>query len=157
MDKASAFTMERSFHIRLARLEDVPGISKLSGELGYPSTEEIIWPRLMELLERSDQFVAVACHVDGTVIGWIHMERRISLEGGKKAELQGLVVAEAARRKGVGSALVAAGEKWAFAQGLNMVVRSNVQRPEAHRFYLGSGFERIKSQHVYRKIARHQA
>jgi N-acetylglutamate synthase-like GNAT family acetyltransferase len=145
--------MEPSFNIRFARIEDVPRIVILSEELGYPSTEEEMRPRLAELLERSDHFVVVACTTEGNVIGWIHVERRLSLEGGEKAELQGLVVAMDARRSGVGRALVAKGEEWAFALGLDIVVRSNAMRPEAHEFYPALGFSRIKSQHVYRKKA----
>ena len=74
------------------------------------------------------------------------------LESGESAELTGLVVASAARRLGVGSALVAAAEEWARANGFSSLrVRSNVTRAESHPFYEKLGFERAKTQHAYRK------
>ena len=71
---------------------------------------------------------------------------------GDKAEVVGLVVDADARRAGAGRRLVAAAEDWARAQGMGeLFLRSNVVRPEAHAFYPALGFERSKTQHVYRK------
>jgi hypothetical protein len=48
--------------------------------------------------------------------------------------------------------LLAAEDQWAFARGLGEVsVRSAVSRAESHPFYEQLGYERVKSQHVYRK------
>ena len=67
----------------------------------------------------------------------------------------GLVVDHAARREGVGHALIAAIERWAKERGPgDIVVRSNTLRQESHPFYEGLGYRRKKSQHVYVKEAR---
>lgn len=138
--------------IDVAQLSDAPFIAALAAELGYPTTSEVIRKRMQLLLDRPDHLVLVASDQNANVIGWMHIERRISLEGGEKAEVLGLVVARSQRRTGVGRQLMAEGEKWAFEQGLVLVVRSNINRNEAHGFYQGLGYELAKTQHVYRKL-----
>ena len=69
-----------------------------------------------------------------------------------RAELIGLVVDSAARRRGLGRALVDAAEQWARSRGLTTVkVRSNVTRELSHPFYEALGYVREKTQHSYRK------
>jgi GNAT superfamily N-acetyltransferase len=64
----------------------------------------------------------------------------------------GLVVDHAARREGVGQILVAEVERWAVTRGVGeVVVRSNILRPESHPFYEQLGYHREKSQHAYLK------
>jgi GNAT superfamily N-acetyltransferase len=93
------------------------------------------------------------CEVEsGRLAGFIGLERRLTIEAGDQAEVVGLVVDADARRGGAGRALIAAAEDWARARGLReLFLRSNVVRPEAHAFYPALGFERSKTQHVYRK------
>ena len=62
----------------------------------------------------------------------------------------GLVFDPAVRRGGVGTALVAAAEKWAASRGAaTMRVRSNTARDISHPFYEALGYTRSKTQHVY--------
>jgi GNAT superfamily N-acetyltransferase len=116
--------------------------------------------RLGELLARPDQRIAVAARMpgpdqrtDGAMLGgWMHVARHIALESGEFAEILGLIVDPAARRAGVGRALVAEAERWARLHRLAcLTVRSNVLRGEPHTFYPALGFSRSKSQHVYAK------
>lgn len=138
--------------IRPAALSDAAAIARLCHELGYPAAPEGIAPRLAELLASPHALVAVATGEDGTLTGWIAVERRLTLESGESAEITGLVVAAAARRQGIGAALVAAAERWVAERGLTAVrVRSNVVRPESHAFYQRLGYARRKTQHVYEK------
>jgi GNAT superfamily N-acetyltransferase len=52
----------------------------------------------------------------------------------------------------VGRGLVETVEAWGRARGLEEVlVRSNILREESHLFYVKLGYERSKTQHVYRK------
>jgi GNAT superfamily N-acetyltransferase len=56
---------------------------------------------------------------------------------------------------GVGRNLVGAVESWARDRGIETVsVRSNIVRVEAHPFYQSMGFDRVKTQHAYRKKVR---
>jgi ribosomal protein S18 acetylase RimI-like enzyme len=90
---------------------------------------------------------------DGSRIdGYVSVERRLILVEDERAEITGLVVDSAARRSGIGRALVKAAEQWAVHQGLHtVVVRSNVVRPESHPFYEGIGYQRMKTSHTYHK------
>jgi len=141
-------------------MEDAAGIARLSTELGYPATVEQTRTTLGCLLESSRYFVAVAVAraEDGTLLGWITAERRMSLESGETSEITGLVVTAPARRSGIGMALVASAEQWALGEGFTCIsVRSNVVRTESHPFYQGIGFRPTKTQHVYEKLLRSPA
>lgn len=137
--------------LRTARVADATAIAGLSTQLGYPSTPEQAAARLGRLLQMPDHAVLVAERA-GRVVGWAHVEQRVNLESGDRAELMGLVVDAEARRSGIGGKLVAAVEQWAAARHLGiMVVRSNVTRDASHAFYRRHGYQSVKSQHVYQK------
>lgn len=138
--------------IRPARFGDAQEITRLSVELGYPATLDGTMANLEVLLHSPRYRVAVAPAPDGALFGWIVAERRLCLESGEAVEITGLVVSNSARRRGVGSALVAAAERWAMTQGFRSLrVRSNVSRTESHPFYQGIGFVPKKTQHTYEK------
>lgn len=137
--------------IRSATIEDAAEIARLSGELGYPTSSQEMADRLGELLQQG-KFVAVAVQHEPSLWGWIAAESRLSLESGRMTEITGLVVDPGAKRLGVGSRLLAAAENWARSCGQDVViVRSNAVRLESHPFYLGRGYVRAKTQHVYSK------
>jgi GNAT superfamily N-acetyltransferase len=143
--------MGASPRLRNARLDDAAEIARLAGELGYPSTTQDIAARLTVLLPQSRHHVVVAQGDDG-LLGWIAVERRLTLESGERIEIVGLVVITVARRSGIGQALVADAERWALAQGFDSIaVRSNVERAESHPFYERLGYVRRKTQHAYIK------
>ena len=140
--------------IRRAVLADAAEIARLSGELGYPLTADAMRARLAALLSSEQHHIAVAAS-DGRLLGCMHVEHRVSLEGGDRAELMALVVDSTVRRRGLGRELVAAAEQWALARGLDsLTIRSNVARELSHPFYESLGYERAKTQHVYRKPLR---
>jgi GNAT superfamily N-acetyltransferase len=137
--------------LRPAQIGDAEAIAVLSTQLGYPSTTQQAQARLSRLLSMPDHCVLLA-EEGGRTVGWAHVEQRLNLESGDRAELMGLVVDERARRSGVGSKLVEAAEHWAAARGLEiMVVRSNVARDASHAFYRMRGYHAVKTQHVYQK------
>ena len=142
---------ESPTEIRRAVIADAAELARLSGELDYPLTADEMRQRLSALLPSERHYVAVIPS-GGRLLGWMHVEHRVSLESGDRAELVGLVVDSTARRRGVGRQLVDAAEHWALAQGLStLTVRSNVARELSHPFYESLGYERAKTQHVYRK------
>src|SRR5436309_479803 len=128
-------------NIRDARPDDAPELAGLTTELGYPSTADDVAQRLPFLLGRDDQRVLVAVDDDDRAIGWIHMTLQRSIEDEPFAKIAGLVVAPAARGGGVGSRLVAEGERWAREQRVHVVrVRTNVMRERTHGFYRKIGY-----------------
>src|SRR5688572_11132795 len=114
--------------IRKAIEADSATISKLSGQLGYPATElEIAW-RLERILPNPSHYVAVA-EIDGILIGWIAVEKRLTLESGIKFEIIGLVVHSDFHRKGVATELLNGAEGWVRESGGGDIsVRSNIAR-----------------------------
>jgi len=138
--------------LRPARIEDAAEIARLAGELGYPVAADAMQARLHALLSLPRHRIVVARGEHDGLLGWIAVERRLTLESGERIEIVGLVVDAAVRGTGLGRALVADAERWASDQGFDtMVVRSNVAREGSHPFYASLGYARFKTQHVYRK------
>jgi GNAT superfamily N-acetyltransferase len=145
-------TTQSGLTIRTPTADDAARLAALSTELGYPADPERIRTRLLRLLDRPDQCLRLAASPAGETIGWIHAHEQCVLEADPWCEIVGLVVDPQHRSQGAGRALVDQVERWARARGLRVLkVRSNVVRPESHPFYQRLGFDRIKTQHVYRK------
>jgi GNAT superfamily N-acetyltransferase len=139
-----------AWHLRRARLEDAAEIARLVTELGYPVEAGAILPRLQALLVHPDHLVTVAAGPNDRLSGVIMAEHRVLLLYGPQVEIMGLSVGSDVRRMGVGRALVREVEAWAQQfRDSQIVVRSNVVRPESHPFYEKIGYERKKTQHVY--------
>ncbi len=135
--------------IRLARAADLPALTRLAGELGYPAAEAAVAARFERLEHTPGNAVFVACRRE-KVLGWIHVFVSLRLESDPFVEIGGLVVTEDARGQGLGARLVAAGEEWARGQGVaRLRVRSRDGRLRTHQFYQGIGFERLKAQIVF--------
>ena len=131
---------------------DLARVAELSSQLGYPVEVCALLDHFSRIFPDRDHALFVAIDPGGAVIGWTHVHARWLLESEPHAELAALVVDEKVRRSGAGRALVSHAENWARAQGFGSLrVRSNVVRPEAHAFYPALGFERVKTQHTYRK------
>lgn len=138
--------------VRPAVPGDVAAMAALSAQLGYVVPDETFADRLARLLERADQVVVVAGEGKAPVLGWIHAAEQEFLEAPRRCEILGLIVDRTARRRGIGQQLVMTVERWAAGRGLSeMSVRSNLVRAESHPFYARLGYDRTKTQHVYRK------
>jgi GNAT superfamily N-acetyltransferase len=141
-----------TIEIRRATPTDAEALAALSAQLGYPVPAHALADRLGRVLRRTDQLVLVGCGGADDVVGWIHGAEQDLLEAERRCEILGLVVDQNQRRRGMGQRLVAAVEEWASGRGLvEISVRSNVVRPESHPFYDRLGYQRAKTQHVYRK------
>lgn len=151
MSTADAMAI-RPVEVRPVEVNDAEAVAALSGELGYPATPELMRSRIAALLGKTDRTVLVAV-VDGAVAGWIDVCVAGHLQSGAYAEVGGLVVSSHLRGHGIGQKLLATAEQWAVAQGQETVlVRSQVMREDAHRFYLREGYTRTKTSAVFRKI-----
>jgi GNAT superfamily N-acetyltransferase len=153
------------FTIRPARTRDIPDITRLNAQLGYPESTRTVSLRFRRILtdRRSHRvFVALAdpagsanAYSRGAVIGWIHVFIDKLLTVGPRAEIGGLIVDEQWRSRGVGAALLHRAEQWAKQKGFaQVVVRSNVVRTRAHGFYENCGYKLIKQSRVYTKDIR---
>jgi len=141
----------RAATIRQAIPEDAQAIARLADQLGYPSTEEAITRRLLQVNGQSGHAVYVA-EADGRLIGWVHVYVNYSLLADMPAEVAGLVVDENHRGHGLGRVLMEQAERWAQEHGCRSVrLRSNVLRSRAHVFYERLGYRVIKSQKAFCK------
>lgn len=141
----------RTLKIRRARASDVPRIAELSGELGYPTTVAQMKQRFA-LIKPPRAHAVLVAEYQKTVIGWIHVSITPLLEVARRAEVNGLVVADGQRSLGAGAKLLGAAEAWARGKKCKaMSVRSNVIRDRAHAFYERQGYAHIKTQKAFRK------
>ncbi len=138
--------------VRPARREDAATLAALSGELGYPASAGDVSARLEALAARGAHAVLVAEEDGGPPLGFVHVFGAYTVESDPFAEIGGLVVAARARGRGVGAALVAAGEDWARGAGFpTLRVRSRLERAAAHAWYERRGYARVKTQAVFTK------
>ena len=138
--------------IRTALPADAAAAAVLFTELGYPSSTEDMRRRLPRLIADGTQCVLVAEDGCGAVVGCMHIGFEDTLVSDSAAQIMGMVVAATHRRRGIGRALVRAGEAWARAQGGTSVrVRTNAIRQEAPAFYAGLGYLHTKTQLAFRK------
>lgn len=130
---------------------DAAELARLSGQLGYPASTQVLAERLARALARNDQVVLVAS--DGEkVLGWLQAQSAEIIESGFRVEIVGLIVDKTVRRRSLGRRLVQAAENWGASQGAQtVVVRTNIVRAESHIFYKALGYQQTKTQHVYRK------
>jgi N-acetylglutamate synthase-like GNAT family acetyltransferase len=139
-------------NVRPAQMADVPALTKLCAQLGYPASEAVTQARLETLLSDSEHALLVAETEEGKVVGWVHGLVRKLLIHDVHIEIGGLVVDEAYRGRGVGEKLMAEIEAWAKGKGIQAVfLRSNIIREEAHEFYEKVGYEMTKTSKIFWK------
>jgi GNAT superfamily N-acetyltransferase len=135
--------------VREARPDDAPALSRLSHQLGYAINTEKTSHHLRLILGEKNGMVFVATE-DGTLIGWIQVGIKSTLESGLIHEIYGMVVDENFRNKGIGKILLQTGIRWLQRQGaMRIRVRSNAKRTGAHLFYEKQGFGLHKEQKVF--------
>lgn len=146
--------MVSSVSIREISPADAEPVARLSGELGYPVSTTAMERRIRETRELPNHVVYVACLLNPErVVGWIDVSIAHHLQSEPYGEIGGLVVSSECRNLGIGQKLVRRGEVWvAQKEGMNrMVVRSQVTREAAHRFYLREGYTHWKNSAVFSK------
>lgn len=142
----------QGLRIRSAVERDAPAIGELCAQLGYPVEEAQVVSRLRCVLQQGDHAVFIAEQADLYVLAWIHLRLVTSLVLDRLAEIDGFVVREGYRSQGVGSMLLQHAEAWAIQNGCpTLRLRTNVTRLEAHRFYMRSGFENVKTSYLFQK------
>jgi ribosomal protein S18 acetylase RimI-like enzyme len=127
--------------IREAAPRDAEAISKLLGELGFPSDAGALRRRLPVLSKAgTPPLVADEAAVIG-VLSWHVMP--VLHRPTPVGRVSMMVVAEEARGRGVGAALLAEAERRIAAAGCALVeVTSNIELGDAHAFYRAHGYER---------------
>ena len=143
--------MPSPLSIREITMADAEAAAKLSGELGYPASTEAMERRIHARAHLRDHVVLVASVAD-QVVAWIDVGIVHHLQAEPYGEIGGIVVADGHRGAGIGSELLARAERWIADQGIRTVlVRSQIKREDAHRFYIREGYARTKTSAVFSK------
>ena len=122
-------------------VKDVPGVFRLGHELGYEPHQTGFGDRIADIIERPGNAVFVAADAEDGLLGFIHVFIRHAIEIQPCAEIQALVVGQAARRRGVSELLMRAVEEWARAEGVQRLsLYCSSHCDEAHDFYAAQGF-----------------
>jgi GNAT superfamily N-acetyltransferase len=132
--------------VREATAADWPAVAALLAELGRPEAlgtpeEEDLRRVFLGYLERDDA-VALMAEDDGRVVGFCDLELRTRLNFVEpQAWIPDLIVAEEARSKGAGGALIRRAEEIARERGAwGMSLESATWRERAHAFYEREGW-----------------
>jgi ribosomal protein S18 acetylase RimI-like enzyme len=135
MNAASA-----SFAIRDARPEDAPAIAELLAELGFPAAAETVTQRLAGLAQARETVLVILS--SGELLGFVTVHFTPVLHRPTPVgRLTALVIAERARGRGLGRALVAAAEQQLTDAGCALVeITSNHKLTAAHAFYQRLGY-----------------
>ena len=132
---------------------DAGEAARLAAQLGYP-VEPVVMADRIRAIDIDRHAVIVAC-LDRQVVGWIDVGLVQHLQSGPYAEIGGLVVSEVFRNQRVGTRLLRAAEGWARDRGVkDVVVRSQIAREAAHRFYVREGYARTKTSAVFTRTLR---
>jgi GNAT superfamily N-acetyltransferase len=143
--------MEQRLSIREIALSDAESAARLSVELGYGVSTAAMTERIRRLADTPHRTVFVAC-VGDSVVAWIDVGEVCHLQSDPAGEIGGFVVAEGFRSTGIGRELLRRAEQWARDRQLGrIVVRCQIKRDAAHRFYLREGFELAKTSHIFAK------
>jgi GNAT superfamily N-acetyltransferase len=140
--------------IREPRDSDAPRLATLLAELGYPTSAEKIPARLVRL-GRSEGAVALVAELDSRVVGLITAHAYTSIHHDHDVVyITSLVVAESARRFGVGRRLVEAIEIWTRNRGGGRVsVNTALPRKDAQEFYRRIGFDHTGLRYAKKLLA----
>jgi len=137
--------------IRPVTEDDATEVARLAAELGYSATPTEIAERITQQAKVPGRAVFVACDGD-QVAGYIDLSTEMHLHTTPKGRIDGLVVSESVRGKGVGALLCRHAEEWARQQGLRtMMLTSRSTRERAHAFYERDGYRRTKTSYLFEK------
>jgi GNAT superfamily N-acetyltransferase len=150
--QTNAVSVQSTCAVRPAQPSDCEAMADMARQLGYECTGEEVRKRLRDMQDANQYAVFVAELPGGQIVGWIGAFLFRSIEIASCVEINGLVVDESIRSRGIGKMLLSAAEEWARSIRFDVVsVHSNVTRDRAHRFYLRNGYAHVKTQKEFHK------
>ena len=140
--------------VRPAQAEDATAIAVCLAALGYGTSTTLVAEKLSTLMGSPSDTVLVAEDPTNAIAGVVSIHLLpLFHAAGNLARLTALAVATGHQRNGVGRALVAAAEEFAWKHDCRRVeVTSGDHREDAHRFYHALGYEMDE-----RRFIKHQS
>ena len=128
--------------IRPAYGADAAAVNELLCQLGYPQGDVATTATRIQVWGDDPSGAAYVADADGDVLGLVAVHVCPFFErAGSWGRIVALVVADRARRQGVGGQLVAVAESFATSRGcVRMEVTSADRRHDAHEFYRRRGY-----------------
>ena len=135
--------------VREILVEDAEAVSLLSGQLGYPLSKDQILGNIKDVMQSKMHTAFVALH-EKNIVGWIGAAQAMMIEVMQHCEINGLVIDEQYRGKGIGKLLIERVRQWANENGNDkLTVHCNTKRTQAHLFYEHMGFKEVKQQKYF--------
>ncbi|MGC4105138.1 MAG: GNAT family N-acetyltransferase [Thermomicrobiales bacterium] len=133
---------------------DIAAIARLITELGYPTDAATQRARLTRRATIQDvvSLDMLVARDGNEIVGLASVAALdIDLDESDVAELRALVVLQERRGERIGEKLVTAARMWARERGARtLMLRTNVNRTDAHRFYERLGFVQSTTSRTYR-------
>jgi len=133
---------DTGWRIRDAELNDAAELAVLMRELGYETQRPEMESRL-KLISSNPAYKTFVAIMDGCVCGMIGTLTYPSYEhNDPSGRILALVTLSAARRRGIGRALIATAEKDFVQRGIKRVaLNTRLTREDAHKLYESLGYE----------------
>lgn len=137
--------------VRSATISDFPALYELAGLLHEKQIDEVDLRQQVErILAEKNRTILVAEDENGVVVGALVLNLVYKLSK-NECRLDEVIVSEAARGKGVGKALLAAADAWAWQYGADTIeFTSRPTREAANALYQSTGYE-LRQTNVYAK------
>jgi ribosomal protein S18 acetylase RimI-like enzyme len=127
--------------VRRATGSDLPAISGLMEQLGYPAAAIELNRRFLTVWHNRQEHRLLVAEYETALAGLIHLTIRHTLTRDNFIEIVSLVVAESLRRRGIGRMLVREAEQWASDLKLTSIrLYSDAVRISGQQFYVQNGY-----------------
>jgi GNAT superfamily N-acetyltransferase len=130
--------------IREYHSSDLEDLAQLMGDLGYPTSPEVMSQR-MALFEANSSYKTFVATWDNKVVGMLGVNMTMNYESDDLVtHIISLVVGEAFQGKGIGKKLMSFIEAWAIDNGSQVLYLTSgikEERKRAHEFYKKLGFD----------------
>lgn len=138
--------MINDMNIREAVASDAEELTQLY-RLLKPDSKIAVAPQRLDELRDNPQSFLLVFEVDGDVTGTVHVSFCPDAMYGWQpfAIMENVVVAEEFRSRGIGTALMNYVDELCFSRGCSKIMLlSNAQRTDAHRFFARAGYSSSK-------------
>lgn len=130
--------------LRNAVQDDIPFLTLLMADLGYPTSENQVQTRFDHISGHEDYRTVVAVTENGEVAGMIGLLKNFYFEhDGSYVRVGALVVGKGFQNRGIGKKLMLEAENWAKEVCANSVLLNSGKRDErmaAYAFYQKLGY-----------------